>query len=132
MTTETPLLTAMERKVLKAAIKDGRSGGIENTVKLKMGMEFLTLTQYSLVEKHCANWSEHPDYDDGRVGEVTNVLQPGVIRATALGREALKANGWWRKAGKVVISGFPGTLKEVVMVVLGAAVTVWITQCLSS
>ena len=116
-------LTRTERRVLIANLRYSKTKDNRHLRKLNMGVELWYLAQDSLVEKSYANWTEKPDWDDGRVGETSNVITPGRVYATALGREALKANTLPKRAWRSIAGAMPRFFWLAVPAVVGAVVS---------
>ena len=128
-------LTNTERKVLIANRRYAKTKDERHLQRLSMGVELWYLAQDSLVEKGYANWTGQPDFADGRVGEQSDVITPGLISVTALGREALSANTVPKRVGRAMVKATPSVLWLAVSTSLGAAigsvVTFYVTRLLS-
>ena len=128
-------LSSIERRTLAAARKDAGTRDIRNLRKLKMSMELWYRVNASLVHKGFSNWTEEPDFTDARAGEQSDVITPGLISVTALGREALNENTLSKRVGRALANATPSLLWLVVSTSVGAAVgsvvTFYVTRLLS-
>ena len=129
-------LTRIERKVLIANRRYGETKDERHLQKLKMSVELWYLAQDSLVEKSYANWTERPDFTEGRVGEATDVITPGMVHATGLGREALRANTLQKRTWRSIANAMPRlfwlVVPTVVGAIAGAMMTFFLTQWFSN
>lgn len=128
-------LSRIERRALNAVRRDSGTRDIEHLRNLKMSMEIWYRVQGSLVDKGYANWTEPLDFTDGRAGEQTDVITPGEVSITALGREALKANTFPKRVCRAMAREMPKVVWLVVTafsgVVTGAAGTLlaqWLSR----
>jgi len=124
-------LSSIERRALNAVRRDSGTRDIENLRNLRMGMETWYRVQHSLVEKGYANWTEPPDFTDGLVGEQCDVITPGEVSITALGREALKANTLAKRTCRSMAKATPKVVWLIVTAVSGAAATLlaqWLSK----
>ena len=124
-------LTSTERKVLIANRRYTKTKDEQHLQRLRMSAELWYSAQDSLVEKSYANWSEQADFTDGRVGEVTDVITPGTITVTGLGREALKANTFSKRSWRSIANAMPRLFWLAVPALVGSAATFFLTQWFS-
>ena len=128
-------LTNVERRVLIANRTYSKTKDERHLQRLRMPVELWYLAQGSLVEKGYASWTEPPDFADARPGEHSDVLEPGLISVTGLGRAALSANTLPKRVGRAITKAAPRVLWLVVSTLIGAAggsvVTVYVTRLLS-
>ena len=124
-------LSKVERRALNAVLRDSGTRDIAHLRSLKMGMETWYLVQHSLVDKGYANWTESPDFTDGRAGEQCDVITPGEVSITGLGREALKANTLPKRAYRAMAKEVPKVAWLIVSALVGVAGTLlaqWLSK----
>lgn len=124
-------LTSTERKVLIANRRYTKTKEERHLSRLRMSVELWYLAQASLVEKSYANWSELADFTDGRVGEVTDVITPGTIAVTGLGREALKANTFLKRSWRSIANAMPHLFWLAVPALVASVATFFLAQWFS-
>lgn len=128
-------LSSAERKVLTANLRYSETKDESHFHKLNMGVWLWYLAHESLVDKHYADWTERVDFTEGQAGETSEVITPGMIRVTGLGREALKANAFSKRVYRAVAKEMPKVIWLVVTalsgVVTGAGATLlaqWLSR----
>ena len=114
-------LSSTERKVLIANLRYAKTKDEKHFQKLNMDVELWYLAQDSLVEKQYANWTKRVDFTEARVGETSDVITPGMISVTGLGRVALKANTFPRRVYRAVAKETPKVIWLVVTALSGVA-----------
>ena len=124
-------LTSTERRVLIANRRYTKTKDKWHLQRLSMSVELWYLAHDSLVEKSYANWSELADFTDGRVGEVTDVITPGAIAVTGLGREALKANTFLKRSWRSIANAMPRLFWLAVPALVGSIATFFLARWFS-